>query len=284
VPSRYVETVYVDPAELRAFPGTPNRADVDELRGSVRANGQYRPVIARRLPDGALEILAGHGTTEATGAEAGKVRTEVHDVDDATARRIVARDNKRPKGSVLDEEALLALLSQAEADGGLDGTGYWEDDVDDLRALLEEADAHATGNGSRGGQPESGGEGNVTANNGLADLKDAYFGGTSRLVVLSYEGARYVWVVEALAKVAALAELDSNADAVVRLLEDATGTNAPSAGTPAPGEAANPPLADTTGLPRGRGPQNYARAGSRLSRKGGSDGVRDPDSAAGADG
>jgi hypothetical protein len=231
----YIETVYVDPDALRAYPGNPNVADVEELRDSVRANGQYRPVIARRLADGTLEILAGHGTTEATGAEAGKVRIEVHDVDDATARRIVARDNKRPRGSVLDEAALLALLSQAEADGGLDGTGYFEDDVDDLRALLEElADADNPSTDS-GATPREGGEQNVRNTNGLADLKGAYFGGASRLVVLSYEGARYVWVVETLAALATRYELDSNSDVLVRLLADATDTTPPE-----PGEEVSP--------------------------------------------
>jgi hypothetical protein len=228
----YRETLYVDPAQLRAYPGNPNRADVDELRGSVRRNGQYRPVIARRLPDGELEILAGHGTTEASGAEAGKVRVEVHEIDDATARRIVAIDNTRPRGSVLDEEALLALLSQAEADGGLDGTGYLDRDVDDLRALLEEADTPTDPSPTRTGDPD---DGNVTHSNGLADLKDAYYGGTSRLVVLSYEGARYVWVVNALAEIADRYDVDSNSDAVVRLLENATATTAP-----APGEQVTP--------------------------------------------
>jgi hypothetical protein len=225
----YRETRYVDPAQLHPYPGNPNRADVEELRGSVRANGQYRPVIARPHPDGGYEILAGHGTTEASGAEAGKVRIEIHDLDDATARRIVARDNIRPKGSVLDEAELLALLTQAEADGGLDGTGYLGDDIDDLRALLEETDPPppAGPTGPAAGPPQSGGESNVTSNNGLADLKDAYYGGTSRLVVLSYEGPRYVWVVEALAALAARFDADSNSDTVIALLEDATGTTAP---------------------------------------------------------
>lgn len=136
MPAQYVQTIYVDPADLHPYPGNPNHADVEELRGSVRANGQYRPVVARPHPAGGWEILAGHGTTEATGLEAGKVRIEVLDADDATARRIVARDNIRPRGSVLDEEALLALLAEAEADGGLDGTGYVPEDLGDLSRMV----------------------------------------------------------------------------------------------------------------------------------------------------
>jgi hypothetical protein len=217
LPSRYLETRYVDPADLHAFPGNPNHADVAELRGSVRRNGQYRPVIARAHPGGGWEILAGHGTTEASGAEAGRVRIEVHDADDATAARIVAIDNTRPKGSVLDEAALLALLDQlADTEGGLDGSGYDVNDTDDLRALLDDTPA---------GTPTP--DENIRHTNGLDDLKDAYQAGASRLVVLTYEGPRYVWVIGALTDLAREYGVDSNADVVARLLEDATGGTAP---------------------------------------------------------
>jgi hypothetical protein len=134
MPDSYVETVYVDPSQLRPYPGNPNHGDVQEIRVSVRRNGQYRPVIARPGPAGAYEILAGHATTEATGAEAGRVRIEVHDVDDATARRIVTADNQTARKATMDEAALLALLDQANADGGLEGTGF--DDVE-FRNLVD---------------------------------------------------------------------------------------------------------------------------------------------------
>lgn len=140
MPAEYVETLYVDPDTLHAYPGNPNRADVAELRGSVRSNGQYRPVVARRLPDGRLQILAGHGTTEATGMVAGKVRVEVLAADDATARRIVARDNVRPRGSVMDELALLDLLDKVNAEEGADGllgAGYSRQERDDLARFLQ---------------------------------------------------------------------------------------------------------------------------------------------------
>jgi hypothetical protein len=243
VPARYVETVYVDPSRLRPYPGNPNHADVEELRGSVRRNGQYRPVIARAHPSGDYEILAGHGTTEATGAEAGKVRVEVHDVDDATARRIVAIDNTRPKGSTFDEEALLALLAQAEAEDGLDGTGYVEGDLDDLRALLEETDRQ-----HEAPTPTPGPDDNVRHTNGLNDLKGAYGAATSRLVVLSYEGARYVWVIEKFAELADRLDVDSNADVILRLLADATGETPPADGEEATGDALDDATATASSL------------------------------------
>lgn len=140
MPARYLETRTVDADELKPYPGNPNVGDVDVVRGSVRANGQYRSVVARQLVDGTLELLAGHTTTRATKDELGRVRVEVIEADDATARRIVAADNQTARAATMDEAALLALLEDAKADGGLEGTGY---DDDDLRAL-ENADA---GNG-----------------------------------------------------------------------------------------------------------------------------------------
>lgn len=137
MPARYIETRYVDPDQLRPYPGNPNRGDVDVVRGSVRRNGQYRSVVARQLPDGALELLAGHTTTQATADVEGRVRVEVIDADDATARRIVAADNQTARKATMDEAALLDLLDEAKTDGGLDGTGYTDKDLD---ALLERAE------------------------------------------------------------------------------------------------------------------------------------------------
>lgn len=132
LPAKYVETRTVDPDELKPYAGNPNVGDVDVVRGSVRANGQYRSVVARRLPDGTLELLAGHTTTRATSDELGRVRVEVIEADDATARRIVAADNQTARAASMDEKALLELLDKAQADGGLDGTGFGENEYRDL--------------------------------------------------------------------------------------------------------------------------------------------------------
>jgi hypothetical protein len=203
----YLETRYVDPGDLYPYPGNPNAGDVDEIRGSVRRNGQYRPVITRPRPDGALEILAGHATTEATGAEVGRVRVEVIDVDDATAARIVAADNAIPRKAAVDEVALFALLDEVASDGGLEGSGYNDDDFDDLRALLEESDSPAAGLGSGDG-------GNVRLTPGINDLAASY-------------ALAAVWVVEQLSALAHTYDVDSNSDVVLRLIEQTVGSTAP---------------------------------------------------------
>lgn len=134
--ARYIETITVDPDDLTAYPGNPNTGDVDLIRASVRRNGQYRAVNARRLPDGTLQLLAGHTTTAAIHAEGQPVRVEVIEADDRTARRIVAVDNASARKATLDEEALFKLLDKANAEDGLEGTGY--DDAE-FRELVDKA-------------------------------------------------------------------------------------------------------------------------------------------------
>jgi hypothetical protein len=145
LPAKYIDTRTVDPDELKPYPGNPNVGDVDVVQASVRANGQYRSVVARRLPDGTLELLAGHTTTLATKDELGRVRVEVIEADDATARRIVAADNQTARAASMDETALLALLDKAQADGGLDGTGF---DEGEYRELVD----RVWGSGDGGGE------------------------------------------------------------------------------------------------------------------------------------
>lgn len=140
MPARYLETVYVDPDQLRPYPGNPNQGDIGIVRSSVRNNGQYRSVVARKLPDGTLELLAGHTTTAATGLEVGKTRVEVIEADDATARRIVAADNQTARKATMDERLLLELLEQADDEEGLDGTGFTPPDLEDLARMVAPPD------------------------------------------------------------------------------------------------------------------------------------------------
>jgi ParB-like chromosome segregation protein Spo0J len=181
LPARYLETVYVDPSELHPYPGNPNQGDIELVRGSVRANGQYRSVIARQLPDGTLELLAGHTTTEATGVELGKTRVEVIDADDATARRIVAADNQTARKAEMDEAALFALLKAAEVDGGLDGTGFVGEDLDDLAKLLEAPDLDALA--GQVGEPTDADRRMVVRVSADPDAKDRF----ERLMTLTQE-------------------------------------------------------------------------------------------------
>jgi DNA modification methylase len=127
MPARYIETLTVPPGDLQPYPGNAKLHDDDGLDESLDTNGQYRSVVARRLADGALQLLAGHGTTDAIARAEADVRVEVIDADDEVAHRIVLADNAYGARAGYDEVALLALLDTAQAHGGFGGTGYDED-------------------------------------------------------------------------------------------------------------------------------------------------------------
>jgi DNA modification methylase len=131
--------------DLEAHPLNARRRDAraeNELRTSLQVNGQYRAVVARRLPDGRTQLLAGHGTTEqARHLGWTHLAAEVHDdVDDATAARIVAVDNRTSDLAGYDPAAEQELLDEIRrlTDGSLEGTGYNDDDYLDV---LERATA-----------------------------------------------------------------------------------------------------------------------------------------------
>ena len=137
--ARLIRTEAVPIGDLRDFPGNARRHDREVLDESVLTHGQYRAVVARELPDGSLQILAGHGTRDAL-ARAGHdtIDVEVRDVpDDAQARRIVAMDNAANDRASYVEDALLALLDQINADpGGLTGSGFSVEAYEDMSGVL----------------------------------------------------------------------------------------------------------------------------------------------------
>lgn len=135
--------------DVRPYDRNPRRGAVDAIRESLRANGQYRPLVVRRETG---EILSGNHTWEAAKAE-GWTHVEIATVsvpDDQAAARIVAADNRIADLGGYDEPELAALLEQIAAppddpDDGeemplalrLAGTGY---DEADLRGLLRRID------------------------------------------------------------------------------------------------------------------------------------------------
>lgn len=132
---RMTSTEQVPLSKLKTFPGNPKRGDVQAIKSSLRANGQFRAIVVRRK---GMHVLAGNHTFMAA-RELGWDTMLCHIVTctDAEARRIVAADNGTNKG-VYDDSALAELLGQISEDGGLEGTGY---DADFLADLIAEPSA-----------------------------------------------------------------------------------------------------------------------------------------------
>lgn len=122
--------------KLRPHPQNPNNGDVDEIRASLIASGQYRAIVART--DGT--ILAGHHVYEAA-LSLGWTQLHVDfvDVDDEEALRILLKDNRLAElGAGVDLGLVLPILQELQATTeGLAGTGFYDQDVENFATLLD---------------------------------------------------------------------------------------------------------------------------------------------------
>lgn len=130
---------------LIRYPGNPRRGDVDLIAASLRRLGQYRPIVVQTST---RHILAGNHTWDgirlnrdtdrALDVDDGPFETVDivwADVDDETAARIVAVDNRAADRGEYDAENLADLLSSLGGD--LDATGYTAGDLDALLRSLD---------------------------------------------------------------------------------------------------------------------------------------------------
>lgn len=146
--------------DLEPFPGNARRGNVDIILDSLRANGQYKPLVVRRHGE-TLTILAGNHTFlallrhEESGRDGCADWELSHDrpcqlcididaddptalahlieCDDATATRINLVDNRAADEGSYDEAALAALIASLEDD--LTGTGFSVSEADLFTAL-----------------------------------------------------------------------------------------------------------------------------------------------------
>lgn len=121
---------------LRPVEGNPRRGSVEVIAESLRANGQYRPIVVNEgsLTGRPFEVLAGNHTLQAARSLGwSELDVFVVDVDEAAAKRIVAVDNRSTDLATYDSAALLELLQSLD---DLDGTGYAETDLAALAASV----------------------------------------------------------------------------------------------------------------------------------------------------
>jgi hypothetical protein len=148
----YLRTDTIPVDQLTPYPGNAKRGDVGAILASLRKNGQYRGLVVREQPDGTLVVLAGNHTRQAL-AEHGPgdcgvkgcgvchnradwvpaARCDVVQCDDKTALRVNLADNRTSDLGTYDYAGLADLLGQL---GDVDGTGYSDQDVQDITALV----------------------------------------------------------------------------------------------------------------------------------------------------
>jgi len=122
--------------DLATFSGNPRRGAVDAIAASLTKHGQYRPIVvnAGTLTGRRNEVLAGNHTLLAARSLGwSAIDAAVVDVDDSTAKSIVASDNRLADLGGYDDQALFELLDSLD---DLSGTGYAETDLEALRRDL----------------------------------------------------------------------------------------------------------------------------------------------------
>ena len=128
-----IERVAID--TIQPHPRNVRQGDVGAIVESLKAHGQYRPIVVQRSTG---YILAGNHTWRAS--KQLKV-THIHvvyvDVDNDEAVRILLVDNRTNDLAIYDDHELAHLLEALVlTPDRLLGTGYDSDDLDSLLALL----------------------------------------------------------------------------------------------------------------------------------------------------
>jgi len=120
---------------LEAYPTNPRRGDIDAIAESLKAHGQYRPIVVQH---GTNYILAGNHTYKAA-KKLGwkKIKITYIDVDEATGKKIVIADNRLTDLAGYNEPLLKNLL---QALPELDGTGFTDAEVEALDRLIDGKD------------------------------------------------------------------------------------------------------------------------------------------------
>ncbi|ACF05004.1 hypothetical protein Nigel_1 [Mycobacterium phage Nigel] len=228
------KTTSVPPAQLNLFHRNPRRGDVSAIMASLRRHNQYKPITANvgTHTGRPAEVLAGNHTLmafrELAEAEPNDARWRkmlVHwvDVDDDLAERIVVADNQTGRLGGFDDAELAELV--AGFDGDTEGLGFTDADLDDLNAILEER-ADLPPMGDPFAKDDKGGDSDDASGDGT-DSEPAGDPGSTRMVVLTLPINRFVWVQQALERARVEFDVETNTDAVVALLEQWTGTEAP---------------------------------------------------------
>jgi DNA modification methylase len=129
---RKIEHTIVDIDSVQAHPKNVRQGDIGAISESLKAHGQYRPIVVDKRTN---HILAGNHTWKAAKAlgwqqiAAGYVETK----DDDEALRILLADNRTTDLASYDDSGLAELLKQlSETDIGLEGTAFDGDDLDSL--------------------------------------------------------------------------------------------------------------------------------------------------------
>lgn len=211
--------------DLREHPENARKGNVAAIKESVRQNGVYKPVVAQRSTG---YILSGNHTYRGL-TELGALKVPVAwvDVNDEQARRILLADNRTTELGTYDEVQLADLLTTlSEGEGtGLVGTGYSDDDLADLLVGMEAPpEVEAAPRGAHKTEDQFNEDG-ATTTAGFVDGQRKVLG--RRMLVLDLPVPVWLWLIGHLEELGKDWNMDSNADVVLKLVADHTGSEVP---------------------------------------------------------
>jgi ParB-like chromosome segregation protein Spo0J len=193
----------IDIDKVHEHPDNPRKGDDRAVGESISRNGFFGAVLVQRSTG---NIIAGNTRFRVMREEGmDTIPGFWVDCDDETATRILLADNRTSDLAFYDDEALFGLLRTLVESEGLDGTGY---DRAAYELLLQSVESDSIVGGIRQGVlPE--------------ERIDAFNELDIRSLILPYEFARYEPVASGLAMLRTAWSMDSNADVVERLVEEA---------------------------------------------------------------
>lgn len=203
-----VDVLVHDPDNARKH----SERQIKAIATSLEEFGQQRPLVVG--PNNV--IYAGNGTFEAAKSVGWKEVTVIRlPFDDPVKCRAFAiADNRTSDLATWDNESLLESLEQISNADLLSAVGYSDNEIDDLKALLQETDTEA-------------GLMNIGYGTDAATLQAKYSDRTERQIVLIFPNHQFIWVVEKLQIMREDNGMENNSEAILQLLASHFNESAP---------------------------------------------------------
>lgn len=147
--------VMVPRSELKHHPHNVRQGDVGALVQLFTENGYYGALIVQRSTG--YVIKGNHSMDALDQLDVDPMPVLWLDVDDATARRMAIADNRATDLATNDQAALADELRWLrEQLGSLDGTGFDDDDLDELQREIDRTLREVNGEGKGDGSAQLG--------------------------------------------------------------------------------------------------------------------------------
>jgi len=224
-------------SELKLLSKNPRKGNVGAVVKSYSTFGQLKPIVARKATG---EIIAGnHQFLAAQELGWSEIAVVWADIDEKSARAYAVADNRTGELAEWDVNALIESLQDLDT-ALFDAAGFSLDELDDLKAILDEQAeidlfpprkgsalpidvVRATNAANLEGNPAG-----IDYAPSYQERLEKYMGSAVRSIVVSLPLTKFAWAIECLAELRKQNDLETNTDVFVWMLSNATGKDIPS--------------------------------------------------------